>query len=120
MADDSLTPVPGNSANGGYQNSLNWKWILLLVAYGLLLIGTGYIAFFQPQYNPAAAIDEVISAQIADENTREMTIEALKEEGLAFKARQELAVQSFNIVLGAVLGFLSATATQFIIKREPE
>ena len=118
MTDDSMTPPPRSSADEVNGRSLNWKWVLLLVAYGLLLLGTGYIAFFQPQFNPATAIDEVISAQIADENTRDLTIEALKEEGIAFKARQELAVQSFNIVLGAVLGFLSATATQFFTKRD--
>ena len=117
MTEKKNSPVPQIMDAKSDRGGLNVSWIVLLFAYGLLLLGTGYIAFFQPQYNPASMIDDVISAQIADVNTRELTLESLKEEGAAFKARQDLAVQSFNIVLGAVLGFLSATATQLFKSR---
>jgi len=118
MGENKLDPVSKGSEDGGTAESsratLMARWRVLLIAYGFLLVGTGYIAFFQPQYNPAVEIDEEISALIADENTRELTLESLREEGIAFKARRELAVQSFNVVLGAVLGFLSATAAQLV------
>ena len=93
-------------------------WGILLVAYVLLLAGTGYVAFFQPAYNPATDIDDTIEALIEQESTREFTLEALREEGTAFKQRRELSVQSFNIVLGAALGFLSALASQALLKRQ--
>lgn len=112
------SPENESESSGGFLG----KWVLniwgtLVIAYALLLIGTGYIAFFQPAFNPATDIDAQIEGRIADEATREFTLEALREEGAAFKARRELAIQSFNVVLGASLGFLSALATQALRRR---
>lgn len=113
MTDQKNTVAPNKGPN--FKDAVV-RLRVLYIAYGFLLLGTGYIAFFQPQFNPAIDIDEQLSALIDNENTREFTLISLKEEGMAFKARRELAVQSFNIVLGAALGFLSATATQLILK----
>jgi hypothetical protein len=113
-----VTNGPRDAGTGGPDRTLTLKlWVVLFVAYVVLLGGTGYIAFFQPAFNPATEIDEMIEARIEQESTREFTLEALREEGIAFKQRRELAVQSFNIVLGAALGFLSAVASQAILRR---
>ena len=95
-------------------------WSMILIAYVVLLITTGYIAFFQPAYNPAVDIDDYIQERLLDDSTRDFTIESLREESVAFKQRRELAVQSFNIVLGAALGFLAALASQAMLKRRQD
>lgn len=94
------------------------RWAFLLAAYLVLLAGTGYVAFFHQEFNPALMIDDHLAVMIENETTRQLTLESLKAEGSAFAARRELAVQSFNIVLGAALGFLSATAAQSRMNNE--
>jgi SNF2 family DNA or RNA helicase len=88
------------------------RWGLILFTYLLLLLGTGYIAFFQETFNPALNIGEDMQILMQDENTRQLVLDSLKSESSAFMARRELAIQSFNIVLGAALGFLSAAVVQ--------
>ena len=85
-------------------------WVGILVAYALLFSVTGYIAFVQEPYNPAASPSDKVLSLLKEEPTRAHFLEALKEESAAFKARKDLAGQSFNVVLGALLGFLSASA----------
>ena len=56
---------------------------------------------------------------LKQEQTQEhFLLAALKQESEAFKARRDLAGQSFNVVLGAVLGFLSASAAQIVVRRK--
>ena len=111
--------LEGHGSKGIIDRALTFRvWAIILTAYVLLLTGTGYIAFFQPAYNPAIDIDADIEARLLDESTREFTLESLREESVAFKQRRELAVQSFNIVLGAALGFLAALASQAILRRQ--
>jgi hypothetical protein len=93
-------------------------WIGILAAYALLFSVTGYIAFFQEPYNPAANPSDRALKLIEQEVFREHLVESLKQEGEAFKARKDLAAQSFNVVLGSLLGFLSASAVQFSRRQE--
>ncbi len=86
------------------------KWIIILSAYALLLCSMGYIAFYQMSYNPVTAIGPEELDLLSNENSKELIEQALREEGKAFQMKRDLAIQSFNIILGAVLGFLSATA----------
>lgn len=88
-------------------------WRGILITYTLLFIGTGYIAFFQEPFNPAANPSQQVLGHLETEGeVRDYFITALEQESLAFKARKDLASQSFNVVLGALLGFLSASATR--------
>ena len=93
-------------------------WAGILFAYTALFSVTGYIAFFQEPYNPAANPERGILAQLEKEPLREHFLDALKQESAAFKARKDLAAQSFNVVLGALLGFLSASAAQAGLRRD--
>ena len=97
--EESNNTSDNGAISGLLKGSVLRTWGILTVAYALLLIGTGYIAFFQPAFNPATEIDEAIEARIADEATREFTLEALREEGATFKARRELAL---NVAHSAV------------------
>jgi len=94
------------------------RWGLILLTYILLLLGTGYIAFFQESFNPALNIGADVQALMQEEYTRQIVLDSLKSESSAFIARRELAIQSFNIVLGAVLGFLSAALAQARVKEQ--
>jgi hypothetical protein len=105
------------SAEESARIQLPLLWAGILLTYLLLFSVTGYIAFLQEPYNPAVNPNERIVKLLNDQYVRPQVLEALKQEGEAFKARRELAAQSFNVVLGAVLGFLSASAAHGIIRR---
>ena len=97
----------------GYLGIPTGVWIGILVVYLGLFGATGYVAFFGGEWNPAINLSEV-SRLIDDQETKAILIEELKQDSELFKRRQELATQSFNIILGALLGFLSASATSFL------
>jgi hypothetical protein len=93
-------------------------WVGIMVTYLLLFSLSGYIAFFQEPYNPASNPSDRAVEMLKNDATREHFMSALKQESEAFKARRDLASQSFNVVLGALLGFLSASATQGLMRRK--
>ena len=95
-------------------------WFSILVVYLVLFLGTGYIAFFPKDFNPAHVKAEEINKFNSDE-MKAFVIETLKQETSIFQKKRELASQSFNVVLGAILGFLSASATAYfgVRKRQP-
>lgn len=106
----------------GKSGSLNVQptvlWLGILLTYLVLFGVSGYIAFFNEPYNPAVNPNQGTLALLKnDQEARVFVLDGLKQEGEAFKARRELAGQSFNVVLGAILGFLSASAAQGIINR---
>ena len=84
------------------------KWIVVLFSYAILLFSMGYIAFFHLEFNPVVNIGEIELRLLANENSKEIIEQALREESKSFQLKRDLAIQSFNIILGAVLGFLSA------------
>ncbi len=86
------------------------KWLIILLSYAVLLISMGYIAFFYLNFNPVTQIGPSEIDLLANENSKQLIEQALREESKAFQMKRDLAIQSFNIILGAVLGFLSATA----------
>lgn len=90
-------------------------WWAILIVYLALFIGTGYIAFFNRDVNPAlnrSADSYAIS--ITDEAAKAFIIDVLKDEAAEHKKKEALGQQSFNIVLGSLLGFLSASAVSHI------
>lgn len=93
-------------------------WFSILFVYLVLFIGTGYIAFFPKDFNPARVQAEEIN-KFSNEEMKNYVIETLKQETTIYAKRRELAGQSFNVVLGALLGFLSASATTYFGLRKP-
>ena len=92
-------------------------WFSILIIYLVLFLGTGYIAFFPQDFNPAHVSAEEIN-KFDSEEMRTFVIETLKKETDIFAKKRDLAAQSFNVVLGAILGFLSASATAYFGFRE--
>ena len=130
----AITATAGGELSGDEEDMTNplILWILVLICYITLLIGIGYIAFWEQDFNKpkntiGAYMDLFIdeakevtgdSAQIEaiqqfskDEQFRNIVHEVMKNSADASADLQKLASQSFNILLGAVLAFLSATAT---------
>ena len=90
-------------------------WWAILIVYLTLFVGTGYIAFFNRDVNPAlnrSADSYAIS--VTDEAAKAFIIDVLKDEAAEHKKKEALGQQSFNIVLGSLLGFLSASAVSHI------
>ncbi len=103
-------PVDAQIVSGKPQTAM---WFGLLIIYLLLFMTTGYLAFLNPDRNPGAESQELI-AGIEDPETKAYVIETLQEEDAEHAKRQDFANQSFNVVLGALLGFMSASATSFL------
>ena len=86
-------------------------WWGILAVYLFLFAVTGYIAFFARDINPALDKEaDNFAARLTDEATRSFFIQTLQDEAADHKKKTELASQSFNVVLGSLLGFLSASA----------
>jgi hypothetical protein len=74
-------------------------------------MSTGYLAFFGRDVNPALNPNaDTLVAKLNDEATKNFVMNTLKDEADEHKKKDGLALQSFNIVLGSLLGFLSASA----------
>jgi len=90
-------------------------WWAILAVYLALFIGTGYIAFFNRDTNPALnRAADTYAISITDEASRAFIVDVLKDEAAEHKKKEALGQQSFNIVLGSLLGFLSASAVSHI------
>jgi hypothetical protein len=90
-------------------------WWAILAVYLTLFIGTGYIAFFNRDVNPALnRSSDSYAISITDESAKAFIIDVLKDEAAEHKKKEALGQQSFNIVLGSLLGFLSASAVSHI------
>lgn len=85
-------------------------WIGILVVYGVLFFSTGYIAFIMEEFNPIRNFDSDLYRELHTE-AQAIYLDAHRAESETFNKKRELASQSFNVVLGALLGFLSASAT---------
>lgn len=113
---DATTPEP--KPEGGVRSLIRFGvlWPVILLTYLSVFSITGYIAFFQAVYNPASSITAGQTAMLkgGDEAVKAYVIRALDQESAAFKAKKDLAFQSFNVVLGALLGFLSASAVAIV------
>jgi hypothetical protein len=101
-------------------------WIGILSVYVLLLGVTGYLAFLVDvprelggggHYNSAHVPIEVLERAAANKETQTFVLETLKADSASYHKKRELASQSFNVVLGALIGFLSASATFAFGKR---
>ncbi len=100
-------------------------WFVVLVVYIILLISIAYIAFWQQEFNDPdktinGYIDQIKEIELitgSDELKTDMEdgiISFMSKANDSSGDLQELASQSFNIILGALLAFLSASITMFI------
>jgi hypothetical protein len=90
-------------------------WWAILGVYLALFVGTGYIAFFNRDVNPALNRSaDAYAVSITDEASKAFIIDVLKDEAAEHKKKEALGQQSFNIVLGSLLGFLSASAVSHL------
>ena len=130
MTDTSAAPgdqqTPPASGGGGktpaqgpsevrQRGSITSLWIVILVVYLALFASTGYLAFLGGEYNPALGNPSNYTEGFGSfgqkgDDYLAFVIETLKKEGQIYEQKRELASQSFNVVLGAILGFLSASA----------
>lgn len=99
-------------------------WHMVLLMYLLLLAVIGYIAFWDQDFNkPERMVANYVQilSQIKEENPDNQIVnsaelvliveEVMKKNVDSAGDLQELASQSFNVILGAILAFLSASAT---------
>ncbi len=94
-------------------------WWGILAVYMLLFSSTGYLAFFERDINPALNMNaDVLAAKLNDQATKDFIIETLKDEADEHKKKDGLALQSFNIVLGSLLGFLAASAVSRVSRKD--
>lgn len=84
-------------------------WVGILMIYTTLCFATGYLSFLKADRSPG--IDEYAAvSSIEDKETQKFLMEQLEKEESEHLERYGLASQSFHIVLGALLGFMSASA----------
>ena len=93
-------------------------WIMVLLVYMALFSATGYVAFFKYEDNPAVNISPEWINRFEDPETRKRMLDTLKDDSAMYAKKRELATQSFNVVLGALLGFLSASAVSATRKKD--
>ena len=60
----------------------------------------------------------MLASKLNDQTTKDFVIETLKDEANEHKKKDGLALQSFNIVLGSLLGFLSASAVSRVSRKD--
>lgn len=109
--------------------NISHLWLMLIVVYIFLFSSIGYIAFWEQDFNDPEKF--LIKYEILREKHFKVLGSSFQDLNLATEDKefndyinefmkiandtagdlQELATQSFNIVLGALLAFLSATAT---------
>ncbi|MCE9688126.1 MULTISPECIES: hypothetical protein [Shewanella] len=95
-------------------------WAGILLVYLVLFVATGYVAFFEIDHNPTIDLNPSLYADIQDPETKSLIIETLKQDTASHQKKRELASHSFNVVLGALLGFLSASAVSGFRHRETQ
>jgi len=106
--DNAITEAKVPEMNVSTRSRLWWA---ILFVYLALFAGTAYIAFFNRDVNPALNRSaDTYAISITDEASKAFIIDVLKDEAAEHKKKEALGQQSFNIVLGSLLGFLSASA----------
>jgi len=80
-------------------------WVSILLVHLLLLFATGYIAFIPQNFNDPTLVIKSLENDGRSELINQLVVKHVDSD----LAIQDLASQSFNIVLGALLAFLSAS-----------
>ncbi|MBS0015767.1 MAG: hypothetical protein KFF72_05285 [Arthrospira sp. SH-MAG29] len=88
-------------------------WYAILTTYIILFFVTGYINFFSNNY--FAKTPEIVDKITRDYDSPEKmnwVAELVLEDAQTYQDENNIASQSFNIVLGSIVSFLSATVKQ--------
>jgi hypothetical protein len=86
-------------------------WWAILTIYAVLFLTTGYMAFFARDVNPSLQRGlQNIATQFPDAEAKAVYLDMIQQEANEHNKKESLALQSFNVVLGSLLGFLSASA----------
>ncbi|MCI5116151.1 MAG: hypothetical protein D3921_03215 [Candidatus Electrothrix sp. AW1] len=93
-------------------------WYVVLIMYLILLGSTAYVTFFDNNGFASRQDTAQKLAQITNEDQLAFFNEIHENEVQNMEQINALATQSFNVVLGALLGFLSATVTILTGKEE--
>ena len=95
------------------QSELSTAWFVVLMVYILLFVGTGYLTFF---YNNEYATNQENMAKITkdygDQKKYQLVEEWIRRDTHGYNQVNHVASQAFNVVLGAILAFLAATASK--------
>jgi len=97
------------------------RWWLLLASYLVVFVGTGYIAFIAK--DPDIPLMQKVAAmtdRMPDAETKAALINIYKQEEAEHETKAEMAAQAFNVVLGSLVGFLSASAVKVSPWRQRE
>ena len=96
-------------------------WWFLLAAYVFVFLVTGYIAFIAKDPDiPLMQRVNTMTAGMADAETKAALISIFQQEEAEHETKTEMAAQAFHIVLGSLIGFLSASAIQVVPWRKRE
>jgi hypothetical protein len=91
-------------------------WSGLLAVY-LSHFAASSLAFLAKDASPGYEhLDKL--ANIQDQEVKAFVLDALKQEDTEYEKRRDFANQCFNVVLGALLGFLSASSTSLFNRDE--
>ena len=90
-------------------------WGVLLLVYLMLFSATAYLAFLNVETVSPAEYQKY--EKILDPEIKKVALEILHVEDKERSKRHLLATQSFYVVLGALLGFLSASVTPFLRRK---
>ncbi|SHO54736.1 hypothetical protein [Vibrio quintilis] len=94
-------------------------WLTVVMVYMILVTVVGYIAFYDQDFNnPTNTLnayvhvlqDQADAGKTLPKAMNEVVVQMMKSEVENDEGLQELATQSFNIILGGLLAFLSASA----------
>ncbi len=92
-------------------------FVSILATYLMLLGTTGYLAFFKFPGTYNLPNPEMIQTLASDSEFKTDLLDDVKKARERDRKLIELAAQSFNVILGAMLGFLSAIAAGQITPR---
>ncbi len=114
------TASTDNATPSGVKVNINDKvsrarqagWWGILAIYAVLFLTMGYMAFFSRDVNPALqqGVQQVSTQLSSDAESKAVMLSMIQQEANEHNKKESLALQSFNVVLGSLLGFLSASA----------
>ena len=87
------------------------QFYTVTAVYIVLLAFTGYLAFFKFPGAYSLPTPQMVKTLAGDAELKQELLDDVRESRARHTKIIELASQSFNIILGALLGFLSAIAT---------
>jgi len=84
--------------------------LTLLIVYFILLGSSSYFAFVHEVYNPVLDPEIIETISKSEPDIQRQQYDALKMEAETYKKTKDLAITSFNIILGSLISFLATIA----------